>query len=341
MALSQRRRQLLDTDRWRPLGAFVERWYANPLSDSDGNTQQEIELTATRLASTVPPALAEWYELVGRRLRSVQDSPRLLSDLSIKDGCVRVWIENQGVWSILTRVDDGDDPRCFVDDNSFVSPDAPLSRTLLAMLVSDTLVGAWAGSRVGALGGLAPTVCGGSSDDFTEGQVRSLCSTYAPLGHPRNPFFGEPYRGDESTLIRIQDVAVEWMTATDEAFAAFDKVFGLAPEGGVHEVVVAFDVLSSSQLQQLTYVHESSMRLPDVDRFQKVLAGAGHVGIAVGGDAPRFHIRTRVPHRVLALILDALQPDLLAHVTVATRPAAISVFEVLYPAGKRVFVLPA
>lgn len=341
MALSQRRRQLLTTDRWRALGAFVERWYADPLSDGDGNTQQEIEQTATRLETTLPAALTEWYELVGRRLHDVQDSPHRLADLSIKEGWLRVWTENQGNWSIVTSVDDGDDPHCLVDDDSFASPDAPLSRTLLAMLVSDTLVGAWAGRGVGALGALAATVSGGYIDDFTGAQVRSLHSTYTPLGHPQNPYFGEPYRGDDATFIRIHEVAVEWMTATHEAFTALDKVFGLAPEGGLHEVVVAFDALSSSQLQQLTYVHDGSIRVPDIERFQKVLAGVGHIGVARGGDAPRFHIRTKVPHRVLDLILEALPPDLLAHVTVATRPAAISVFDVLYPPGRTTFWVPA
>lgn len=62
--------------------------------------------------------------------------------------------------------------------------------------------------------------------------------------------------------------------------------------------------------------------------------------MAVGGDSPRFHIRTKQPHRVLERILTMLPADLQPQLTVATRPVAISVFEVLYPEGKTTFVLP-
>jgi hypothetical protein len=83
------------------------------------------------------------------------------------------------------------------------------------------------------------------------------------------------------------------------------------------------------------------VRLPDTDLFNRLLAGAGHVGMAVGGNSPRFHIRTREPKRVLERILAALPNDLLSNLTVAARPVAISVFAVLFPDSKTTFVLPA
>src|SRR5688572_3342871 len=246
MGLTDRRRQLLDTDRWRALGAFIERWYAQPLSDADGNTPLEIEQVATRLGVRLPTALTEWYELVGGRLRDVQDSPTLLGKLTIEDGSVRVWTENQGVWSIHAPLDAGDDPVCRLEGDFSTSPDEPLSQVLFGMLVSDTMVGDGSGSA--SLGDLRTTVRGGYSDDFTEEQVQRLRTKYKALTWTLNPFFDEPYIGDDATAIRFHtNVAIEWMTATDEAFAVLDGVFDLAPEGGEQEVVVAFDATAVTQ----------------------------------------------------------------------------------------------
>lgn len=281
--------------------------------------------------------MSEWYELVGRRLRDVQDSPTRLDELSIHDGCLHVWVENQAVWSIAAPIDAGDDPRCRVDDVSFVSPDAPVSQTLLGMLVSDTLVGAWSGSRIGTLGELRATVRGGYDEDLTEEKVQRVSSAYAELDYTGHPFFDNKYRGDDTTIVRVTEVAVEWCTATDEAFASLDGVLGLMPEGGEHEVVAAFDAEAVTQQRRLV------KQLPDIEVLKRVLAGVGRVGMAVMGGQPellRFHIQTKQPRRVLDLVLAEVSTDLLPHLTVATRPTAVSVFEVLYPEGKARFVLP-
>lgn len=68
MKLTDRRKHLLSTDRWRGLGAFVERWYAQPISDADGHSTLEIEQVSNRLGTQLPTVLHEWFELVGRRL---------------------------------------------------------------------------------------------------------------------------------------------------------------------------------------------------------------------------------------------------------------------------------
>lgn len=171
-----------------------------------------------RFRTPIPRALVEWFELVGRRLRAVQDSPLRLDELTIEGGVMRVWIENQGVWSIVAPVEAGDDPLCRADGEPTSSPDAPLSRTLLGMVVSDTLAGV--GRRVGPLGELGATVQGGCCDEFSNKQLQRLRSTFQPLSYSLNPFFEEPYRGDDATVVRIQEVALEWMTATNPAFAA-------------------------------------------------------------------------------------------------------------------------
>lgn len=48
------------SERWFDLKAFVERWYRDPLQPSDAITR--------RFPKLGPPALVEWFELVGERL---------------------------------------------------------------------------------------------------------------------------------------------------------------------------------------------------------------------------------------------------------------------------------
>ena len=337
--MTGRRQHLLDTDRWRPLDDFVERWYARPLCDDDGHSPAEIEQVAKKLGQPLPAALFEWFELVGKRLRSIQDSPRKLHELAIEDEVVSVWDENQGGWRIDAPLNAGDDPRCEVNDASFASSAAPLSQTLVGMVASDTLVGAWAGNRVGPLGELGPAVRGGYVDEFSSEQVERLHASYSSLSYPRNPFFEESYRGDGATVIRFQAAAIEWMTATDAAFAAFDAVFGLTPLGGNHEVVIAFDALTDAQRRSLGWTQVAP--LPGIERINKMFRGVGRVERAVDTKQQlRFHITTKQPRCVFEFVLAELPTDLLDHLTIATRPAAISVFEVLYPEGKTNFVLP-
>lgn len=307
----------------------MDRWYAQPLSDADGHTPLEIEQVARRIGKRLPDALSEWYELVGRRMREVQDSPRPLGKLTIENRGLCVWNENQGVWSIVAPVDAGDDPVCHVTGDFTSSPNKPLSQTLFGMLVSDTLLGA---GRIGTLGELRSTVRGGYCESFTEVQVHRLHTAYKMLDYSLNPFFDEPYRGDEATVVRFHNnLAIEWMTATDEAFATLDDILDLAPDGGEHEVVVAFERLSAEQLRSITRSDGEFMYLPDIELFKTPLAGVGRIASAVGGNSPRFHISTREPKLVLERVLAALPSHMLPKLTVTTRPVAISVFAVLFP----------
>jgi hypothetical protein len=252
-----------------------------------------------------------------------------------------VWTENQGVWSIVAPLDAGDDPICEARGDLSGSLDAPLSQMLSGMLVSDTLVGSRSGTRVGALGELHSSVRGGYCSDVTDAQVYRA-RTYRALECAPNPFFEEPYRGDEATVIRFHDdLAIEWMTATDQAFASLDALLELALPDGKHEVVVAFAAVPATRLRHLRLQDASLEQIPDFEMISRCVVDVGHVSTAVGGNSPRFHIQTKTPHRVLARILAALPTGMLSRLTVATRPAAISVFEVLYPPGITTFALPS
>lgn len=319
------------------LSAFVERWYDEPLADGDGHTSDELAAAAARIGITLPKVLADWYAQVGNRLRSVQDSPRQLRDLSVEDGSLRVWTENQSVWSIRAELDGSDDPMCRLDDDSYDWPATPLSASLFGMLVSDTLVGAWDGRRMGALGRLGRLIQGGFVEDVADEKLVELRQAYGPLEIVRNPFFPERYIGDGETIIRIQEVGIEWMTATDAAFARLDTLVGLS-SAEEHEVVIAFDPLSKQDLKLIVITESHGILLHE--HYQRVIADVGHLGMSVAGNAPRFHIQSRDPHRILELILDELPAELHDRVTIATRPVGISVFEVLFPTTRTSYALP-
>ncbi len=332
-----RRQSLLASLRWRAFAAFAEGWFDLPISDDDGHTTAELADSEQRLGQPLPAALAEWFELVGRRLRAVQDSPRLLAQLAVVDGKTPIWIENQGVWTICAALNGDADPLCTIDDADYASPNAPLSQTLLGMLVSDTLVGAWGGRRQGPLGLLGASVRGGYLDDCSDEQLQQLRSAYPALRGPGNPFYDEPVRGDATTIMRISATGLEWMTATDDAFAAFGQMFELAPPGGEHELVVAFEGLPPSLVERLTVEHG----VPDASLIEPALGDVGRIHTMVGGRQQRFHIKTMDPQQATVLILAALPADFLPYVVIATHPIAISYYEVLYPAGRAAFVLPA
>lgn len=118
---------------------------------------------------------------------------RVLAD----GGGVVVWTENQGVWSLVV----GSDGACVVDVEGFPFPSTPLRRALYGMLLSDTLVGVWSGTRVGPLGRLAPGVRGGTVQNAGAGDVAAV-AVYPEPAVPGNPFWGTPPRGDADTVLR-------------------------------------------------------------------------------------------------------------------------------------------
>lgn len=321
---------LLATDRWRWLADVLDRWYAEPLTAADGSTPEEIAATGTVL----PTVLAEWFTLVGNRLRPVQDAPATPKDLD-EDGAVVVWTENQGCWAI--RVDGpGDDPVCVLDDDAYPFTPARLTATLHGMLLGDTLVGAWSGHRIGPLGRLAPGVRGGFAKDATDAETAAVEAAYAPLPVAGNPFSGEAPRADAAAIVRCGHW-LEWMTADDASFARIGALVDLDPAGGEHEVVLAFEGASPERRRLV----ESAEGFADHPRFAEAVGARGHLGMAVcGADDVRFHVTTRHPEETARALLAAVPRQLAEHAVLAVRPARISVFRVVHPEERAEYVPP-
>ena len=105
----------------------------------------------------------QWYRLLGRRLQPAQDTPVLLGKLLTLRSTVNtvpVWVENQGVWTIEVPID-ACDPSVTLTPPRDGWTGGALSTVLLAMLTSDTFVGAWSCTGTGPLGRLKGPVVGG------------------------------------------------------------------------------------------------------------------------------------------------------------------------------------
>ncbi|MCL2423857.1 MAG: hypothetical protein FWD11_08220, partial [Micrococcales bacterium] len=234
MPLSPDQSRLVATERWQWLPEVLERWYAEPLTAADGASREEIDAaTVVRrrpharptwrdlvmpfwrttepdevLPGPLPELLVEWFLLVGKRVRTIQDNPATLDALHGNDDGIEVWWENQGCWTL--RV--GPDGTCFVDDESYSFPAVPLPTAVHAMVLSDTLVGVWCGTDVpstelaiGPLGRIAADVRGGYVDRWVEPDpvpCQSLSAAYSELPVLGNPHWGVPPRGDAETVLR-------------------------------------------------------------------------------------------------------------------------------------------
>lgn len=154
------------------LAAFVERWYAVPLDRArDGESAAEIAATE-HARGKMPGVLRDWYALVGRRVRSVQDQPLSLAHARARtsSAALDVYVESQGNWIVAAPLDvRGNDPRVvFTPSASSVksgwtdlvawSPPT-LGAFLLAAVTRETLVAA-AGGEPGPLGALRDGVVG-------------------------------------------------------------------------------------------------------------------------------------------------------------------------------------
>ncbi|MBW4718756.1 hypothetical protein [Saccharothrix obliqua] len=326
MIASDAQRALLTTERWSWLGDVVDRWYAEPLTAADGSTPDEVAAAADRAGGGLPVGVAEWFTLVGRRLRAVQDAASTPGTVRRAGGGVVVWEENQGVWALIARADGV----CVLDEEDFPFPPTPLPEALHGMVLSDTLVGVWAGTRVGPLGRLAPGVRGGTAH---VGAGES--AAYPELAVPGNPFWGTPPRGDADTVLR-GDADLEWMTATRAAFDRLARVVALDPPGGPQEVVVAFEGLTGAEQAVLT-----DRGVPDIDRFAAAVEDLGHISMgAASADGVRFHVTTDRPEEAIAALRGAVPEGLADKVVVAVRPERVSSFRVVHPAGRDEYVLP-
>lgn len=329
MDLAPTQRDLLATERWAWLGAHLQRWYAAPLSAGDGEAPEAITAAERRVGVAFPEALVEWFLLVGRRLRAVQDAPLALDAVAAEEGGLAFWQENQGVWT-LAATPAGDTA---IDDASFAWAEPPLVAALAGMLASDLIVGAWSGRGHGPLGRLADGVVGGV---IADGEP-ALVAGYPDLGLSANPFFSVGVRGDAATLLRCDPaggMGLEWAAATPDAVAALDRVVPLDPPGGVHVVAVAFEGLDPDLLGLVT----DARGIPDAARVAPWLGAAAGLSTArasrptptTPGSAV-FEYETTEPDALVARLASGIEGPLRAHLTVARRPERVGTFTRVFP----------
>lgn len=335
MTVSDVQRALLATGRWAWLGDVIDRWYADPLSAVDGGSPEEIAAAAQRVGGALPVGVVEWFTLVGRRLRAVQDAAATPGTVRGHDDGVVVWTENQGAWRLVTRPDGA----CVVDDENFPFPPTPLAQALHGMVLSDTLVGVWTGTRIGPLGRLAPDVRGGTVEDADAEDVAAV-TAYPELAVPGNPYWGTPPRGDADTVVRGDEHSgpgLEWMTASRTAFDRLAGLVVLDPPGGPHELVVAFEQLTHTE--RATLLHDQGV--PDTEPFATAVRDLGRLWMGTStASGIRFHITTNRPDETATALRGAIPAELAGKVVMATRPVRISSFRVLHPAGRDEYVLP-
>ncbi len=207
---------------WRELVSFIGRWYCEPASAPWGHSEAEVCEAESRLGARLPPSVREWYLLVGGRLQPVQDSPVALGSLRSEDEQVALWTENQGVWQICTRLGDESEIVVTGDHNSSWSK-FKVPTVLLGMVASETLMGA---PGCGVFGPITTAASGGHLESVCEDEAAAI-RNLPPLPYPDNPHFAEPVRGDNDTLIRLDESGFGWWaTRTKAARASLEALLG-------------------------------------------------------------------------------------------------------------------
>jgi hypothetical protein len=327
MARSQRQSDLLATDRWSWLEAFLTTWYADPLDAADGATSAELDEAEDRIGQPLPTAVREWFELVASRLVEAQDLPLTPSSLWADEDGVAVWQENQGVWSILI---DDDGLACLDEPDEFDFPPVPVVTALRAMVVSDTIAGIWSGSQFGPLGQLSAQVRGGCVED-ADGDLFAACKEqYPPLDFPGNPFFPIPPRGDGATLLRgDQDwgSGLEWATATKDAFAGFTSIVDVEPPGGEYRVRLVLEQLTETEQRPFLTVYES----PELSRFDP---GPGRIAQGAAGPGRIEAIAsTTDPLATASALLASVPEQLRDRAEVSSQPVRLASWTIIHPPG--------
>lgn len=342
--LSARQLDIVRTGRWDWLVDFVDTWFAVPLSMEDGAGSEEISAAESRLGLRLPAALSEWFELIGRRLIDIQDQPATPATLREQDGGLAVWVENQGVWSIITRSAE-DDPTCSTEitteENALVGTWTAdrLTLALHSMLVSDTLVGVWSEALTGPLGKLKASVRGGAIQDIGQADQDRLFDAYSPLRLPRTPTYPAPARGDQHTLLRGDldwGTGIEWATATDDAFERFTAFVDLDPPGGEHELVLEVRDPSTKATRFAAAhvdVRSGAGTSPALmEPFQHALRGGlGHLAVVSSGtDQVECRVITSRPDEAAAALLAAIPADIRNEFLIKTRPTAIVNYRIIH-----------
>lgn len=309
---------LAQSPRWEKLRRFVDRWYREPLGAGSpgrvgrlvdhwyhqrpgpgGSTEAQIAAAERRIGQRLPPAVREWFSLVGNRFCDVyQDMPVPLDELEPHDGRLPLWWENQGCWSCDAELD-GSDEETWVSISSegeVQTPRVPLAEAMLGHVTSDTLVGVHGGAWTGPLGPLAESVVGGSfeaGDAAVDARVAALPSLDAVI----NPHFIAPLRGHEALIVRSGPFKVhEWMAATEEAFREALTIFSIDEHAPTRLMKVVVDPVPEGAFKAVERVLHG--KLPPGARGQS--AGSTE------GTRVWIEIETEDPAGVVASLLEAL-----------------------------------
>lgn len=101
---------------WRFVARFAEHWLREPLAAPSGVSAEQIQAREAELGVRLPPAVREFYGLVGQRHDLFSNQDVLLSivqrQMYIDKGALIVRHENQGAcrWGILLEHLDQEDP---------------------------------------------------------------------------------------------------------------------------------------------------------------------------------------------------------------------------------------
>lgn len=200
--------------RWKRLLQLVDGFYAEPLRPQDGCSEEELAKLEARLGSRLPDAVAEWFLLLGRRLRRpFDDSESIYRLVQVVDeytppGLLDLYANDCGGWGLAVALDAaGEDPPTI--DYAISQPEqqgtlGPVSECLLNIVAKQT---AWSfGGGQSLLGALAPSVVGGHLRNPSEevvAELRRLEKTDHEGPDGRSPGDLPEVRSDFSTFVSL------------------------------------------------------------------------------------------------------------------------------------------
>ncbi|MDO5067718.1 MAG: hypothetical protein Q4D96_10610 [Propionibacteriaceae bacterium] len=332
MSMSTRQQELLAKPRWEQVGRIIS-WHRDPLVAADGCTARELTAIEERLGLPLPTVVQEWFELLGHRLRRVQDEAATPETISVEDDRIVIWTEDQGAWQLLVPPG-GDDPLAELE---FSPHELPTSQWLTGMLMSECLGAMWEwNDGTGPLGEFRPEVRGdGPQDQINAATFEAVKQHYPELPWPLSPMWDAWY-GDDETIIRVNGTDIlEWFTTSDVAHARIQQLLG---RSGSKPTVVA-------QITGIT--PDEHARFSAGGRFdpwleQGIEAMATVLSLSTGMTTrtheepePRHEmtLRTDDPDPLVAALIATLAPTWGDRLIVARCANDDDPFEVIHPSG--------
>ena len=201
--------------RWRRLVDLVAGFYADPLRPEDGCSEEELANLEARLGR-LPDAVAEWFLLVGQRLRPPLDADQVyrLSQVThhyTPPGLLDLYANDCGGWGLGAPLGVAEEDPPGIDyaisrpERQYVL--GPVSECLLNVVAKQT---AWSfGGRQSLLGPLAPTVVAGqlrAPPEERVGELRRLAKTNHEGPDGRSPDDLPEVRSDFSSFVALVEL---------------------------------------------------------------------------------------------------------------------------------------